>query len=246
MAALLPALAWRYIHHMVPLAILLASAAVVALARGLARLAGPPAAPRAWRAYAGAVGTLLTLVVVALGCGMTIETAELTRFRVEGYGTTALKFPDLEGPARYLRAQIREGDVVLATDPFHVNHLLGPVGGREERTDYWLSSILQLPATIDDRRTLPLDRRDGTAMISSLEGLRDLFAREGRIWYVVQPQRQGGRNVPEVSAFIRQHMDVVYEDTWAMVLFRGRDHRPPALRRREDEMLLDTRANYLP
>jgi hypothetical protein len=242
-AALLPVTVWRYIHHLVPLSILLASAALVRGAEYLVRLARQPGLPAAGHAYAVGVASLVVISLVVLGSGQTLQLKQMTQWRTAAYGTWLYKFPDLDGPTRYVREHMREGDVVLAIFPLSVDHLMARPGWA---TDYWPQSELQLQAMLDDVRAVPLDRRSGTPMLASRESLEDLFARRGRIWYIVVPEQHAKLNNGGVSAFLRQHMEVVYEDVWSMVLFHG-DRHWPAPRRLEDEQSLQgAQANFLP
>jgi hypothetical protein len=51
---------------------------------------------------------------------------------------------------------------------------------------------------------------------------------------------------PDVAAFLRQQMDVVYEDFSLVVLCRSGDsHRPASLRRADEQTLQQARANLL-
>ena len=49
-----------------------------------------------------------------------------------------------------------------------------------------------------------------------------------------------------MSAFLRQHMEVVYEDFEALVLFRDASHRPAYQRRENERALEKARAHFLP
>jgi hypothetical protein len=246
MAFLLPNAQWRYIHHLVPLPILLTAAALVVGARALARWARTSGVPAAWHDYANGVVLLVVITLTALGSGMTVELGELPWFRIQGHGQRVYKFPNLQGTAQYLRAHMQEGDVVLANNLYQVNHLMGITGRPNRPLDFMPATGPFLPATLDDRRPLLLDRRDGVQMISTPEGMVDLFARHRRIWYVVQPGQHYILNTPDVSTFLRQHTDVVYEDWEALVLFRGDNHRPASLRVDNERALRDAQANFLP
>jgi hypothetical protein len=245
MSLTLTASAWRYIHHQIPFLILLASAAVVALAEAIPRLAHRLPTGRFVPRYAGAVAILFSLGLVALGSGQFLRLPELTGFRIEGYTPEVFRFPDLERPARYVCQHWRPGDVVMATDPFQVNALMAQVGHTECPATYWPASNLRHPATLDNRRSLPLDRRDGTPMIPDWESLGDLFARHDRVWYIVQPIRHWDQNVPEVTAYLLQHMEVAYEDAEALVLVRD-NHRTAEARRRDEIALRAAQARILP
>ena len=69
----LPNTQFRYIHHMVPLLILLVSAAIMCLTCGLARVARQGGMPGSWQAYAWGMRALAAVVLVALGSGMTLQ-----------------------------------------------------------------------------------------------------------------------------------------------------------------------------
>jgi hypothetical protein len=201
-----------------------------------------------------------------------VELSNLPVFRAEAYNVGVFKFSNVGGAVCYLRDHLQKGDVVLAYDPFQIKHMLGPagpVGRRQEQVAgaawaspplppaaadccfYWpVATTLYIPAALDDGQPVPGDRRDGTPMIESLARLEDLFARNPRVWFVLPLDRQE-QNLGEVNAYIRQHMEVVYEDFECVLLFRGSRHWPAFLRAREDKalreaQLREAQAGYLP
>jgi hypothetical protein len=175
--------------------------------------------PVGWRVQARVVGTIVAVVVVALACGSLVELAELPRFRTSGYRQGQLKFPHLTSAAAYLREHFEEGDVVLTTLPHVVDHYWG------RKSDYWLQTLLSLQASIDDKRHLPLHKIVGTVMIPDLASVDWVFAHAKRVWYVAVPSYHAEVNDPMVSAYLVQHMDVVYEDFWATILLVDHNHR---------------------
>jgi hypothetical protein len=238
MSSLLPAVAWRYIHHVVPLLVLAASAALIALTRTLVRFAARREASPSWTVvYARAATGAVAMIAIAASSGLLFDLRDLPAFRVEGFDLTRYKVPNLDAPSQYVRDHLQPGDVVLATDPFQVKHFMQLTGQPRNPQFFWPATVLQLSATLDDSRPIPLDRRDGTPALSDLASVEQLFATSGRIWYVVQPQRHENQNLPEVSTFLRQHMDVVYEDFEAVVLLRDRNHRQAILRRADENAL---------
>src|SRR5439155_10625144 len=106
-----------------PFTILLASAGVVAAGEALVRLAQQGGASRAIRVYARGVALSLILAYLTVASGQTLRLPELTQFRVEGYTSEVFRFPDLQGPAQYVKNHWRKDDIILATDPFQVNYL---------------------------------------------------------------------------------------------------------------------------
>jgi hypothetical protein len=190
------------------------------------------------------VSCLVAVGFVALGSGIFFELAGLPSFRVEGLGIRVFKHPNVGNATRYVCEHLREGDVVLTTHPFQVRHLMrGHVPADVEI--FWPATQLQLPATLDDKRALPLDRRDGSPQIPDFESLREVFNRHERVWFIVDPTRSQAYNVEEVNPFFLENMDVVYEDFRTLVLFRG-GHRAAETRRKSFAELSKARASYLP
>ena len=179
MTALLPLRAARYDYHLIPLFILTSAVVLVTMGRAVVRLAGSLRVPQAFRVYSGAVAALMVATIVALGSGVTVQLTEMYDYACLGYRFCDLKFPHWEEPLRYLREHIREGDVVVATYPHVVDHTMLFASYRKDKdvpageakipkgwsSDYWLQSTLVLQATLDDKRSVPLDRRAGTVMI---------------------------------------------------------------------------------
>jgi hypothetical protein len=242
MAAILPLIAWRYVHHLIPLHILAASAAFVALGQGLVRAVRSQQLPLGWLTCARAFAYLTVASILVLGCGMTLRCCELEKGRILGYEDTLFKFPDLGGPTKFVRENMREGDIVICTHPHSATHLMFRVGWS---TDYWIESVLQLQALLGDTRDVLRDRRSGAKMLSSLEMVEDVFARNERIWYIMDPLAQTKTNNAAVSAYIRQNMEVVYEDVTSMVLFWGRQHFGAKRRFQDDQVLFQARSAYI-
>jgi hypothetical protein len=229
--------------------ILLCSAALVAGARRLALLArqGAPV----WRAYGRAVAVLAVAAPVVVASGLPLELTEMTWAHSEGYRIDQYKFTNLEGPVKFLSEHVREGDVVLSTAPHVVDHCLelmthGRVHPWGLGTDYWPQSRLHLQACLDDHRPVPLHRLYGVVMNSTLQGMEDIFARHGRIWYVVDPTFNKILNDEDITAFLRQHMEVVYEDYNSLVMFAGEQNRPAFIRLADEVSLRGGKSIYLP
>jgi hypothetical protein len=246
MAFLLPNTQWRYTNHLMPLSILCTAAALDASYRGLVRVARQASVSPAYRRYARGVAVGLILVGVLVGGGWLIELRELPRWRVEGHGLTVRQFPNLAGAAEYVRDHMHDGDVLLANNVYQIKHLMGLPPHQDRPNDYMPATGPFLPGIIDDRRSLLLDRRDGVKLLPTPESMVELFARHDRIWYVVQPGQHYILNTPDISTYLRQHMDVVYEDWEALVLFRDKNHRSASLRLKNEEDLRHSRANFLP
>jgi hypothetical protein len=257
-ALLLSVTLWRYIHHMSPVMILLGSAALVAGVRAVVRLARSPGASVVWARYARAVGTVGAVVLIGLSTGLVVHLVRLEQFRTEGYGIETIRFPNMEAPTRFVRDHMQKGDLVIAADPHQVEHFMRHVLGKPKdwRADGWPCTNLKLPMTLIDSsdhladanledRDVLRDRREGAVAYPDLATLKDVFARNDRIWFIVEPDRHRALNIPEASIFLRQHMDVVYEDFQCVVMFRDK-HRTAQLRHDEERHLDKAKANYLP
>jgi Dolichyl-phosphate-mannose-protein mannosyltransferase len=259
-ALLLPIMTARYSYHLIPLVILLSSATIGAIARSLARLARQPGMPALWQVYAQSISVLLPATIIALGNGNTIHLTEMSRFLVPVWlgQTHVFQIINMRGPVEYLREHIQKGDVVIAIHPDVVDHYMALTDGRPldptRSSDFWLQSKLYFPAVLDEPQSLSVHRFYGTEVIvhrfyrteviPSLESLEELFARATRIWYILQPIHSL-QNESEVSFFLRQHMEIVYEDYSSTVLFRG-NHRLASQRLQDDKALNNAHANFLP
>ncbi len=138
--------------------------------------------------------------------------------------------------------------MVVAAQPEVIDYLVAsdgrgfPAGWS---TDYWLQSTMLLQAVLDDHRSLPLHRFSGTAMISSRKGLESVFAHHRRIWYITAPPFDDKSNNAETAQFVREHMDIVYQDYASMMLLRDNQHRPAWKRLEGEDALQKAQAHYL-
>jgi hypothetical protein len=250
MTAVLPLRAARYDYHLVPLLILPAAVVLVVMARRLMRIGGSLRAPVWPRVYASGVAIMLVLVSIGLVSGQGLQYSEMTDFLTLAFRANELKFPHWEELMRIVRENMEEDDVVISTFPHVTDHTMYlakdhpmPKGWS---SDYWLQSTLVLQATVDDIRTLPLDRRAGTLMIPNLPALEEVFAKHKRIWFLVSNGPNNGLNDKNVNQFVRGNMEVVYEDFLTCLMVRDSNNRPMALRTRDEAYLRSGQANFLP
>jgi hypothetical protein len=218
LSALVSIKASRYIHHQTPFLILLASAGFVGWVRPLVRLVGRAPTPQAWRGYGATAALLVVLVILVLGSGHTLRLSQMDRFQGQGYTLDLYKFPAVEGAVHYMRERLRPGDVVLATATHQVNHMMGRPGWG---ADYFLETYPPLEE-LTDISPVPVEHRSGSGVISNRRELENLFARHDRIWYVAQIGAYWANT--DTFAFVRDHMEVVYEDVGTLLLFRGDRH----------------------
>jgi 4-amino-4-deoxy-L-arabinose transferase-like glycosyltransferase len=236
LALIFPVKNWRYNYYLVPFSILLASAALAAVAESVARGRGPAA----WGWFRRGVAALVIVGAVALGSGMTVRRVHTHAGDLGSPSLEALKFPDVAAGLQYVHDHRQEGDVVFTSTMLQMRAF------RDLAVNYWPSTRPGAVAVFDDRRAIPLERYTGTELLTSFEHLRDVFARGERIWYVASAGVNAANNEPEVSSFVRQHMDVVYEAHGVMVLLRDKNHRSAAQRAADERILLDARADFLP
>jgi hypothetical protein len=245
MACLLPAFAWRYADLLTPPVILECAGAYGAIAWGLARFAHRGQVPVGWRYYANGVAVLTVLLIIVFGSGQTVRLMDLPRQLNQNFGTLIYKNPNLGGPADFLKANMRPGDALMASDPQQIHHLLGRNDGEDRPNSYWPANTLFVPATLDDVRDIPIDRRDGTKVVSGLKAMEEVFARYKRVWYVACPLENSTLNTPEISTFIRGNMDLVYEDYQSLVFLRDGNHRSLRMRTVNEKELAQSQANFL-
>jgi hypothetical protein len=190
------------------------------------------------RVYVRSVAIGLVVLLIGLASGRLVRTTKLENFSVAAFDVRELRYPHWDGPTQFLRDHIREGDVVIATFPHTQNFLAALEAGHFQqpwKVDYWLESKLVVQATIGDSHDIPLDRRSGSRMIYNLEQLQELFAHHKRVWYCTTRFGQGRINDSVVSKFVRENMDVAYEDYATAVMLRDTNHRPAPIRLEEEQ-----------
>ena len=238
MALLLPIRTNRYSYHLLPICVLLAAAVVAATAESLWRLGRQASLPGTHRLYARAVAVGALIALVTLASGLTIRTSELDDFVVAAYDAGQLRYPHWDGPNEFLKEHVREGDIVISIAPHTQKYLKMTEQGEAATSplvDYWLESTLILQATLGDTRPVPRDRRSGAAMLYDLGQLKQIFANHSRVWYCTVRFGQAHINDSDVSKFLRENMDVVYEDYATAVMLRDNNHRTAPLQVEEGE-----------
>jgi hypothetical protein len=249
MSALMPISAPRYSYHLIPLILLLTCASLVAGLHALVRLARPANGTPVWRSYARTIGAITALTFVVVSNGLTLKLDNMKSFTIQSDEPGLFRYADLEGPVRYLHDHLQEGDVVIAIHPDIVNHIaeVGKQGTfpADWQCDYWLETTLQLPAIMNDQKIRPLHRWIGSVAIMNRDQLDAIFANHRRVWYLSIPRFHDITNATDVSLYMRQHMDVVYEDFATLVLLRDNTHRQAETRLRDEQALSDANATRL-
>jgi hypothetical protein len=238
MSALLPLRTNRYSYHLLPIFVLIAATVIVWGSELLWRVGREVTMPWPHRVYARAVAVGVFIALMGLASGWFVKPSELEDYVVAAYDVRQLKYPHWDGPTEYLRAHMREGDVVIATFPHTQNFLMSTgadTAAKNTEVDYWLESTLIVQATLGDSRTTPRDRRSGTPMIYDVSQLEQLFTDHDRVWYCTTRFGQSRINDTSVSKFLRENMDVVYEDFTTAVMLRDNNHRTAPLRVEEEE-----------
>ncbi len=239
-AAVLPVTAGRYAYHLLPMLVILAAAAIVAAAEQLTRVAHMPRRPLLG-AYARLVSATFVIGVLTVSNGLALQLTEMDSWRRPGGGgLNVLRAACQDTGARFVRDHMRPGDVVIVNTPHLIDHYLGAP------SDFWMQTQMQLQATLDDRRTMPIHRLVGTVMVPNLEQVQEIWSRHRRVWFIALPSFNAKLNARQTSEFVRQNMDMVYEDLETAVLFRGENHLPADLRSQSEESLKKARAKYLP
>ncbi len=254
MACLMSLITQRYTYHLIPLVILLSSATTVAVRGAWSNWHGRVVCQDGGGIMRG-VAVLMTVTIVVLGSGITVQLKYMEDLRyMPSFSAPAPRLeqlvnPDFSRPVKYLSDHLQEGDVVISIFPEVVDHYMGAAGGLSSRpgwsTDFYLETTIQFALVLEDRQPLPLHRFHGTLTIPTLENLTDVFARNRRIWYVTNPEYHDKCNDSDVSAYLLQHMDVVYEDFATVVLLRSNNHRLASQRLKDEQALKVSHAAFL-
>jgi hypothetical protein len=238
MSFLLPLRTNRYSYHLSEILILISAAALVAGAEVLLRLTQsfPRLSPYRW--YAAAVAGSAILAGTVMGSGWAVRTSELDNYTTNAYDIRQLHNPNWNGITQYLLAHMGKNDALIAIYPhaenFEIAAQQGP-NAEPRKVDYWLESKLIVQATLGDTHQIPLDRRSGAKMLYNVEQIEKLFAEHDRIWYCTMRFGHSRINEGIVSQYLREHMDVVYEDFATSLMVRDRNSRPANVRLSEED-----------
>jgi hypothetical protein len=238
MSFLLPLRTNRYSYHLSEILILISAAAMVAGAEVLLRLmqAFPSRSPYRW--YVAAVAGSALAAGTVMGSGWAVRTSELDNYVTTAYDIKQLHNPNWNGIAQYLLAHMGKNDALIAIYPHAANFELAaqqPPDAEPPKVDYWLESKLIVQATLGDTHQIPLDRRSGAKMLYNVEQIEKLFAEHDRIWYCTMRFGHSRINEGDVSKYLREHMDVVYEDFSTSLMVRDRNSRPANVRLTEED-----------
>lgn len=237
MSALLPLHTNRYSYHLIELVILLAAVVAGVVCEALFSLVRD-SRYTALRLYASTITAVWLGLALWLGSGWSVHSSELKSFVVPAQDVTELRSPDWEGPSRFLYAEYQPGDVLISILPHAQDYqfaMMNPESGEPISVDYWLETQLVLQAAISDSSEVARDRRSGALMIYDIEQLFQIFAEHDRVWLCTSRAGHTQINEDAVSKYLREHMDVVYEDLGTSILLRDRNHRTAELRQEEEK-----------
>jgi hypothetical protein len=237
MSFLLPLRTNRYSYHLCEILILISAAAAIAGADVLMGLVRAIPRPGAYRWFVGTAAAGAVLAGTVLASGRAIRTAELDSYVTNAYDIDQLRNPNWCAITDYLLAHMGKNDAVIALYPHAENFEIAERQGGTDprRVDYWLESKLIVEATIGDALTMPRDRRSGAKMLYNVDQIDKLFAEHDRIWYCTMRYGHSKINEGIVSKYLREHMDVVYEDFGTALMVRDRNSRPANVRLNEED-----------
>ncbi len=240
-ALVLPVTGKRYSYHLLPMWLMIAGGALMAVLRGMTSLRFRERF--ALRPYATAVAGVFIVGYIYLAAGLTIDMGDLRTWRTAGTDPDALTLPQQESCAEYVLANMGPDDVVFVNAPHVIDHYLDRANFPIQ--EYWLQTLMRLQACLDDKRVLPLHRLKGDVGLQDLRELQNVFARNGTIWFIAEPLFNTRTNVPDADRFLRGEMECVYEDFSAMVLKRDASV-PKKIQELQEKTLDKAQTNPLP
>jgi hypothetical protein len=238
MSLLLPLRTNRYSYHLVAILILVCAAAAVAAAEFVIKQARSFRLPDFYRWYVVATAGCALSIVAFFASGWGPRTAEIDSYVTSAYDIRQLRNPDWEGITQYLLAHMGPHDALVAIFPHEQNFVMAAQQGLDEaphKVDYWLESKLIVQATLGDSKQIPLDRRSGAKMLYDVEQVQKLFTEYDRVWYCTMRFGHSKINENIVSQYLRDHMDVAYEDYDPALLMRDRNSRPANIQLKDED-----------
>ena len=163
----------RYFYYIIPVFLLLATLGLEAATSALARLGGDPCAAGGENRWVRPITTAVLFLGLVLG---------MSPWRLVGSYESKL-VGDATGAYQFVRGQLREGDVIVATEP-HPHAATLEAG----RVDFDLS----VPIAYDffllkDGRLI--DRNGGAKAVANIDQLREICARHSRVWVVLNREK---------------------------------------------------------
>jgi hypothetical protein len=213
---------WRYVYYVFGLLILNASVVSVMFFDYLTRLSRD-----AMRSARLAVwitrGSIAIFVGGFLLCSTTFV-VKLYDLPLAYAATPAalgrIYFPATVEGAEYVRDRVHPGDVVVATLPHVVQHVVG-------RVDYLVQFELTRPLLLGHDADPPIHRIASAPAILSESEFRELLAINPRVWLVVTAETPLAQRVPET---VRALMKLVYEDVKTAVFISDTSLTPEQMK----------------
>lgn len=247
MSLLMPIYLKRYIFHMVPLLILLSAVALAAASRCLADLAVRQT--RHYWFYAHGTVAMSAIALVIAGSGITLQHREgpPARYVLPPNGW---RFRPFAEAMEYVCQQWQPGDLLLTDLPSGTGRYLRAIFSNPNDVTLNVKSVQKRPIspfTLSDKQLVPVHRMEGTIAVTNLESLKSVFARHGRIWAVVSPDlTSDSLNDAIIVEYMRENMEIVYEDFYALAMVRDRNNRPVLQQLRDERNLKRAKAQWWP
>ena len=150
--------------------------------------------------------TALIASALLVGCAMRPDYAIRAVLRDHGpidSPFAAMVAPDHRGAANFVRAHVADDEWIAAEDPLQQHLLIG-------RTELWLRSFEDAKGFVraDEGGGLPREVYTGSRLVSDLDALRSLAAREGQnvVWLVTSGESEAmprWYRTPETDAQLR-------------------------------------------
>jgi hypothetical protein len=214
----------RYQYWLLPILLLVAAYGIRTVGAALARAGSSPSGLELGRRWVAPLASILAVGTVVLS---------FSPWRIPGsYNATVVG--DSASAFDYVRTHLRPGDKVAATEP-HAHASLVEIG----QSDYDLAAPLLFDFVYRKKGRL-VDRNAGAQVVSTPEELRDVLARNDRLWVLVNREkfRSRGQDIRweypagRFEFFLRQNLEVKFQSyLWTVFLWdahAGKFHSLPA------------------
>lgn len=230
MGLVLPIMAPRYSYHFLVMVLLVNTAAICWLLRRLFDWSVGYDTAAMTKHLCRGVAVVIVVVWMVSASGRAMDLNEMRYWHNEMYRRDQLLFADWQPPIDRLRQEIQPGDVVITDLPHIVDLLMNSSGARSEdggrwRSDAWLQSVVILLATMADDDPTVRSRMSGNIVLHDREAVEQFFCEHQRVWYLGGYFYHNPANEPEVKGFVRETMDVVYEDSRTVLMLHDQNHR---------------------
>lgn len=200
----------RYVYHLAPFLILIASAVIFIFTSRLKGMAGEK--DFAARAVIASSAAIMSLIIFASSNSTLLRLYLLSKNPNDPPNLIRrnVYWNDYRSTSKYLQANFKKGDIIFSMTPHTLKYYADYDG------DYSLTTLMGKAMIYDVSGRYPgfLDKYMGNPVIVNLHEFKRILSKYNRVWFVSAPNKALNLNVvddAETIAYIQSNLKVVFE-----------------------------------